>query len=301
MVDRFNRVDAPPGHMPWDDPSYASYQGGTFAGVQAALPYIRDPGAGAILPSPVLKNLQFEADSYHGYAPHDFLHAEPRFATNPAAADDELRSLVDAAHGQGLYVIFDIVLNHVGNVFAYDCDPADCLCQSTGGAEAAFKPEPVPVHWRDAGGKPVAATSLDAWPASARPMDALVWPSELQDDRFFRRQGGKPPDAGEPIGDFREFKQMRTDDAALQSLLIKCHQYVIARWDADGFRIDALHYLLGGLPRLFGNAIREFALGAGKTNFFTFGEVFDGRAKQHIARFFDGTTGEGGDLASIVQ
>jgi len=75
---------------------------------------------------------------------HDFLRAEPKFATNAAKADDELRSLVDAAHGAGLYVIFDIVLNHTGDVFAYN-----------GASEASFSAAPMPVQWRAADGTPV--------------------------------------------------------------------------------------------------------------------------------------------------
>ena len=50
---------------------------------------------------------------------------------------------MDAAHAQGIYVIFDIVLtNHTGDVFAYPCGPADTLCQQTSGAEAAFRSLP---------------------------------------------------------------------------------------------------------------------------------------------------------------
>ena len=118
MVDRFNNPTAGPRHAPFDDPGFADYQGGKFSGVQAQLPYIKALGAGAVWLSPVLKNLPFDP-SYHGYGIHDFISAEPRFADNPAKADDELRALVDAAHAQGLYVIFDIVLNHTGDVFAY--------------------------------------------------------------------------------------------------------------------------------------------------------------------------------------
>jgi glycosidase len=47
------------------------------------------------------------------------LRAEPRFALSPERSDDELRTLVDATHARGMYVIFDIVLNHTGNVFGY--------------------------------------------------------------------------------------------------------------------------------------------------------------------------------------
>src|SRR5260370_38160587 len=97
MVVSVIRPVAPPRHQPWDDPNFDGYQGGTFAGVQAGLQYLKDLGAGAIWLSPVLKNLPFDRFSYHGYGIHDFLHAEPRFAMVPANADQELRSLVDAA------------------------------------------------------------------------------------------------------------------------------------------------------------------------------------------------------------
>src|SRR5713226_4392201 len=105
MVDRFNNRSALPRHQPFDDPNYFGFQGGKFSGVQQQLSYIKKLGAGAIWLSPPLKNLPFADGSYHGYGIHDFLRAEPRFADKPQTADDELRSLVDEAHAQGLYVI----------------------------------------------------------------------------------------------------------------------------------------------------------------------------------------------------
>lgn len=46
MVDRFNNPAAPPVHQPYDDPTYAQYQGGNFAGVQVQLSYIKSLGLG---------------------------------------------------------------------------------------------------------------------------------------------------------------------------------------------------------------------------------------------------------------
>src|SRR5499433_1978322 len=149
VVDRFNNPASPPQHRPFDDPGFFSFQGGKFSGVQQQLPYIRQLGAGAIWLSPPLKNLPFSDGSYHGYGVHDFLRAEPRFADKTENADDELRALVDAAHAQGLYVIFDIVLNHTGDVFAYLCDQNDRLCQDKQGAEASYRDRPQAVRWRD--------------------------------------------------------------------------------------------------------------------------------------------------------
>jgi len=85
----------------------------------------------------------------------------------------------------------------------------------------------------------------------------------------------------------------------VQRFLIRAYQYVIARYDVDGFRIDTLRYLKGDLPRLFGNSMREFALSIGKKNFFTFGEVFDPQAEDDIARFIGRNTNDGSDLVGV--
>jgi len=295
MVDRFNHPGAQPKQPPFDNPNFADFQGGKFSGIQKQLAYIHQLGAGAIWLSPVLKNLPF-CPTYHGYGIHDFLRAEPRFADNPANADKELRALVDAAHKEGLFVIFDIVLNHVGDAFAYVCDPGDQLCITNKGSEATFHGTAQNVQWRDDAGNP-AFPSIETIANSS--VNALVWPAELQKDRFFRRQGDPQAGGDDTIGDFSSLKQMRTDDFDLQRFLIRAYQYVIARFDIDGFRIDTLRYLQGDLPRLFGNSIREFALSIGKRNFFTFGEVMDSRAEDDIARFIGRATNDSGDLVGV--
>jgi glycosidase len=57
--------------------------------------------------------------------------------------------------------------------------------------------------------------------------------------------------------------------------------------------------LKGDLPRLFGNAIREFASSIGKKNFFTFGEVLDSRAEEDIARFIGRSTNDQSELVGV--
>lgn len=297
MVDRFNNPASPPRHQPFDDPGFYGFQGGNFAGIQDRLPYIKALGAGAIWLSPVLKNVPFEEGTYHGYGIHHFLRADPRFASDPARADDELRALADAAHEIGLYVILDIVLNHTGNVFAYACEAGEQTCEASAGAESDFRPTARAVQWRDASGN-----AHPDWPdianISGPPTDGLVWPSELHDNSFFRRQG-LPGSGDDTAGDFASLKQFRTDIVPLQQFLIRAYQYAIARFDVDGFRIDTLRYLKGGFPQLFGNSIREFALSAGKKNFFTFGEVCVGDAEEEIARFIGRTTTGQSDMVGV--
>jgi glycosidase len=298
MVDRFNNSLAPPRHGPFDDPNYYGFQGGNLASIQDRLPYIKQLGAGALWLSPILKNVPFEGGTYHGYGIHDFLHVDPRFARDPQHADDELRALVDASHKLGLYVILDIVLNHTGDVFTYVCDAGEANCINSQGGQADFRPFARSVEWRDVKGLPRAD-----WPDVANilapPANAVVWPIEFQTNDWFRRQGMPQAGGDDTVGDFASLKQLRTDLPTLQEFLIRAYQYVIARFDIDGFRIDTLRYLKNSLPLLFGNSVREFALSIGKKNFFTFGEVFVGDAEEEIASFIGRNTTSGTDMVGV--
>ncbi len=283
MIDRFNDPAAPPHHLPWDQP-WGDYQGGTFAGIKQQLDYLQELGVGALWLSPLLKNCQF-SPSYHGYGIQNFLAIEPRFSSNPQRArrdpafvEGELRELVDEAHARNIYVIFDIVLHHVGDVFAY---PGY-------GAIAPWSDQPYPILWRDEQGTPNAAWSeLPAAPNV--PLDAGVWPRELQENRLFKRQGNAFVDAQIiPAGDFLSLKALVTDYQTPEGLtvfqtLVRSFNYLIAKYDVDGFRIDTLMYLDPLFGRNFANSIREFAQSIGKKNFFTFGEVWG--SEEQIAHF----------------
>ena len=120
MLDRFANATAAP-RGTWNQ-IYKLRQGGTFKGVEAQLGYIADLGTKAIWLSPVLKNVKPDGDyNYHGYGAQDFLNVDERFASDGTreTAELELAELVEQAHARGLYVIFDIVLNHAGRVFDY--------------------------------------------------------------------------------------------------------------------------------------------------------------------------------------
>jgi glycosidase len=298
MVDRFDNPAAAPRTPPWDG-AHGGFQGGTLAGVRSRLGYLHQLGVGAVWLSPVLKNCQYDPGVYHGYGIQDFVALEPRFSSDPTRArhdpgfvDGELRSLVDEAHARGMYVILDIVLNHTGDVFEYEGI----------GSMAPFRDQIYPIRWRDADG-----TGRADWaePPAAPPRDAAVWPAELRDNRFFRRQGnafGRPGELGEQAGDFFSLKELVTDAAVdgtfpVRDVLIRAYQYLLAKFDVDGFRIDTLKYIEPDFARIFGNAMREFALSIGKKNFFTFGEVYDNEDK--IARFIGRSAGEAGDLVGV--
>jgi glycosidase len=265
MTDRFDNPAAPPA-LPWDRET-GDRQGGTFEGVRQQLAYLEELGVGALWLTPVLKNRQSES-SHHGYGIMDFMEVDPRFGTAPDLAESELVRLIDEAHARGIYVILDVVINHAGDVFAYD----------VGGAvwdAAPWHDQPYPIYWRDEDG--TARQDWTALPADAS-RDAGVWPRDLQRNEWFRRQGKGGPE----LGDFETLKEFKTelpdqyDDRPVWSLLIKAYQYVIARFDVDGFRIDTLKHVERDFALVFCNAIREFASSIGKANFFLFGEIKGG-------------------------
>jgi hypothetical protein len=160
------------------------------------------------------------------------------------------------------------------------------------GPRADFRNTPYPIHWHDENGN-AAFADIEGVPGLAP--DAGVWPAELQGNRFFRRQGK----GGEGGGDFDALKELVTDfrentefgpALPVRKALIRAYQYLIAKFDVDGYRIDTLKFIERDFARTFGNAMREFALGIGKKNFFTFGEVFDDEHK--IAQFIGRDAGD---------
>jgi glycosidase len=313
MLDRFNRPGQPP-QGTWNR-RFDFRQGGTFKGVQAQLGYLEQLGAKAIWLSPVLKNSQPDWQfNYHGYGAQDFLNLDERFASDGtlATAERELTELIDAAHARGIYIILDIVLNHSARVFDY-VRPQGVISSFADGAvmNGAFGTEP-PVQWLNGFGFPRADWQDRLDPAALLSADDAVWPSDLQNHLFFRRRGSKltdaPGDRGFVPGDFGDMRQLAVEyDAAppgqeqlrarygvnpVLNILIQSCAYLIARYDLDGFRIDTVKYVHPKAIETFGNAIREFALSIGKSNFFTFAEVYD---NEEIIAKFTGRNGGSGD------
>lgn len=286
MIDRFHNPDQPPRHKPYNT-EWTSFQGGTFQGIQAKLPYLQKLGVGALWLSPVLKNAPCEGHSYHGYGVQNFLAIEPRFASDPSRAEEELRELIDAAHALGIYVILDIILHHAGNVFAYAADGQEC-------DELDWQDDIRPIRWRDADG--TARVDWADGPQDPSP-DAAVWPRELQRNDFWTRRGNSQSDAHgfHASGDFSSLKGFDADftegdQKPVWDILIKAHQYLIAKFDIDGFRIDTFKFLSPEFARAFSQATREFAASVGKKNFFTFGEIYD--SEETISRFIGRPAGE---------
>jgi hypothetical protein len=225
------------------------------------------------------------------------LHIDERFGSDRtlATAEKELAELVAQAHARGIFVILDIVLNHAARVFdyVYHGQVVDIFDDPTV-MDAPLGEEP-PIQWLNGYGLARADWQDQIAPGTHLSPDDTVYPRDLQEKTFFRRRGDilsyALPPGGFVKGDFGQQRQLVVEydatpgsQAAVRAkygrrpvlnILIHVYQYLIGKFDFDGFRIDTAKHISPAAIETFGNAIREFAQTLGKRNFFTFGEIYD--------------------------
>ncbi|SDC88817.1 Glycosidase [Geodermatophilus telluris] len=263
------------------------WQGGTLDGVRGRLDYLRGLGVTALWIGPVFRQ-RAHLDTYHGYGIQDFLDVDPRFGTR-----QDLVDLVAAAHGHGLRVVLDVIVNHSGDNWAY-VPPGHDL-----DAETVRPPYlPWPGHytdpasgegrdwrlaWRDSAGRP-ATVDGDAVDEA----DDGVWPEELRHPGCYTRAGCgvlgagsiADPHAEHKRTDFLTLKDFALDTGDVLAELVACYRYWIALTDCDGFRIDTVKHMALEEARAFCGAIREYADSLGKRNFLLVGEIAGGDDQQ---------------------
>ncbi|GAA2583414.1 alpha-amylase family glycosyl hydrolase [Dactylosporangium fulvum] len=247
----------------------ADWVGGNLAGLRSKLGYLRRLGITAVWVSPVLKQVAGRP-SYHGYGIQNFLAVDPHFGTA-----EELRDLVAEAHATGIRVVLDVVLNHAGDVFAYEPDRQPPWMGSAYDVRG----------FRDAHGQPTLQFGdvPEAWP------DGAVWPAELQRLGTFTGKGrivhwDRYPEYLE--GDFVGLKDITLGSGPADAYrpspalvaLTRAYQFWIAFADLDGFRVDTVKHLDPGAARYFASAIHEFAQSIGKERFYLIAEITGDRA-----------------------
>ena len=121
VLDRFDdgdRRNNDQGAGEYDPRDGARYSGGDLAGVTRRLDYIAGLGATAVWITPPVANQWWNPVShfggYHGYWAEDFSRLDPHVGT---LAD--YQGLSRALHGRGMYLVQDVVVNHVANYTGY--------------------------------------------------------------------------------------------------------------------------------------------------------------------------------------
>ncbi|SHJ83347.1 alpha-amylase [Anaerobranca californiensis DSM 14826] len=111
MVDRFCQGDKDKSFDDLDKNHPRKFHGGDIKGIIKKIDYIKDLGVTALWITPIFKN---DPNGYHGYWACDFYSVDPHFGTL-----EDFKELVQKAHGEGLKVILDIVVNHTGKTHPF--------------------------------------------------------------------------------------------------------------------------------------------------------------------------------------
>ncbi len=266
----------------------ARYQGGDWQGMVDHLDYIESLGVTTLWISPVVKNVETDADvdGYHGYWAQDVTKTNPHFGD---LAD--LRRLVAEAHKRKIKIVLDIVTNHMGQAFFYDMNlngKADIYIGGTGSTSKVERVSEFDPDWDPRGVQ--ASTSLGN--AGRAPVIFIQDPSinrvtpqpgilgRLEGYHGFGRILNYDDDKQRLLGDFPGgLKDVNTESPEVREAMIDAY----ARWaeltDLDGFRIDTVKHVEYEFWEVFAPAVRARLAARGKKNFLMFGEAFDGNDK----------------------
>ena len=292
LVDRFangdvnNDYKVRPGYL-------ARFQGGDWQGLIDHLDYIKALGVTTLWISPVVKNVETDADvdSYHGYWAQDLTQTNPHFGDLA-----ELRKLTAAAHDQQIKVVLDIVTNHMGQVFYYDMNlngNPDINIGGSGPLQGAgsqsqitriteFDPD-----WDTRGVQ--AFTSLGN--AGRAPIIFIQDPSinrvppngilgTARGYHGFGRILNYDDEKQRTLGDFPGgLKDVATELPEVRAQLIDNYTRWAELADLDGFRIDTVKHVEYDFWKQFATSVRQRLKPQGKNKFLMFGEAFDGNDK----------------------
>ena len=254
------------------------FHGGDLAGVTQHLDYIKGLGTTAVWLTPVMRNQPVQgagpdtSAGYHGYWITDFTSVDPHLGSNA-----DLRALVDAAHGKGMKVYLDIIVNHT----------ADIIRSADGGT--AYVPTSV-TPYRDASGKAFDPKDFAGQPSfptltasGSFPRVPIVDPAAAQaktpawlNDVTMYHNRGDSTFEGESseYGDFFGLDDIFTERPEVVEGMTAIYRGWIDQ-GVDGFRIDTVKHVNLGFWQAFSPALLDYAALVGRPDFFMFGEVFD--------------------------
>ena len=266
MTDRFANGDPSndnQGRGEFDQTDGDKYSGGDLKGLIDKLDYIQGMGATAVWITPPVANMWWDplqqSGGYHGYWARNLKKVDEHLGTL-----DTYKALSDALHKRGMYLIQDVVPNHMGNFFTYSSyDPSDVSKNVVMNTQAVptARPEQSPFDQDD--------------PRDPAQRDAGVyhWTPVITD--YF--------DANQELNyQVSDLDDLNTENATVRTALRDSYGYWIKEVGVDAFRVDTVKYV----PHAFWNdffystasdapGMMVAARSTGRDRFFAFGEVFE--------------------------
>ncbi|MCD8547641.1 MAG: hypothetical protein LRY38_04145 [Aeromonadaceae bacterium] len=263
MIDRFNDGDPSnndQGANEYDPSNEAKFSGGDLAGVTQKLDYLQGLGISAVWTTPPVANQWWDPaqnyGGYHGYWARDLQKIDEHFGDLAS-----YRALADALHDKGMYLIQDVVVNHLGNFFTYTgtYDPAQPCAgfELIPGALAAGQSLPAPLNQNDCNNADDFAAGIYHWTPAIR--DHKV------EEQEFTYQ-------------LSDLDDLNTDNPRVRDYLKQSYRYWIDKVGVDAFRVDTVKYVDHDFYHDFLHAedgILAHAAKRGREHFLTLGEIFE--------------------------
>jgi glycosidase len=288
LTDRFSDGDPTnsefiPHYGGFDVRDFTHRHGGDFLGLIPKLDYLRGLGMRAVWISPIFQNGH---NQYHQYAQHDFTLIDKRFGTL-----SDLRKLVTAAHSKGIYVLIDVVVNHMDNCYKfkgahglaefkwhkdeYELELRNCQPKMNN-TEQAYRDFHHNNEWvPDATYCPSPTYSMYSWGGEAK-RDRCTGGSYGKSD--FHHNGDLTSYYDAFITNFGKIygimDDLRTESTSVQQKHIAMTKALIASTDIDGFRIDTPMQVDLAFFKAWAPAVKAYAKTLGKNNFGLWGEFF---------------------------
>ncbi len=238
------------------------WHGGDLKGIQDTVDYITNLGATAIWITPIVMNVWEDGGNagYHGYWAQDFTKIDPHFASTIT----EYSNFVATMHNYGVFVIQDIVVNHMGNILLYKIGGSQVWTppyNSSGYTRVWVEDEFAGQSWVTTGNRVKPSTA---------PFNSL---SSFHNYGEIANWDTYPETAQ---GDFCGLDDLKTEDSTVRGALIEVYKNWITWVNVDGYRIDTVKHVNEDFWDYFSPSIRKHVLTLTNKNFIQFGEAYIG-------------------------
>lgn len=231
----------------YDPTSPQSVHGGDFQGIEQKLDYLQSLGVTAIWISPIVLNTEGQ---FHGYSAWNFNEVAPHWGTL-----SNLQHMVQSAHARGIKVIDDIVVNHGGDLVT-GSGPGYPNFSYPGGYTLKY------------------VNSAKTYPAPFN-----LTPANPALTNLFHNYGNIADysDSNQTVlGWLDGLNDFRTETPYVQTQMAGIYESWIGQAGFDGFRVDSVLEVDRGCWQSFCPAIHNYAATNANTNFFMFGEAYNG-------------------------
>jgi alpha-amylase len=237
LADRFNNGNPANDHAYGrrdDAAKLRGYMGGDLAGITAKIKdgYFKNLGVDAIWISPPVEQIHAATDEgtgktygFHGYWARDFTAVDANLGT-----EADMRELVDTAHANGIRVLLDVVMNHMGPVTAQDPQwPAEWVRTSP---VCTFKDAKTTIDCVLVKNLPDVRTDSNA-NVALPPALVAKWKKEGRYER--------------EVKELDEFFKRTGYPRAPRYYLVKWHADWVRKYGFDGFRADTVKHVEPGV------------------------------------------------------